>query len=146
MCHARDPFVSQSALPVFSLFNLPNTHHQPQREMALQSPSFMRSSLRTLVSSTPTASRPCLPHSLASVTRYASSLSETMASTSTAPSSSTTPLLPNQPPAVESALPTHQQPPRPPIKPARAAPRIKASKAALTLVRCDFHTIPRVTF
>ena len=107
-------------------------------DMALQSSVLMRSSLRALVSSTPTVSRSYLPYSsLTSVTRYASSISDNLASTSTAPpSSSTTPLLPNQPQVIEPTLLTHQQsPPRPPARPTRAAPRIKASKSALTLVR-----------
>lgn len=111
------------------------TKHPPPHPRALHSSTIMmRSSFRTLVSPTPIASRPYLPYSLTSVTRYASSFTDSLASTST-PSSSTTTLLPNQPHSAESTLPTHQQPPPPPAKPARAAPRIKASRAALTLVR-----------
>lgn len=115
------------------LTRTPNSsQHRPRAlTTAMSTSTLTRTSLRALASSAASSSRP-LPYRFISATRFASSVSESIASSS---SSSTTPLLPNQPPVVEPALPTRQTPPPAPTRPARTAPRIKSSKAALILVR-----------
>lgn len=111
-------------------------HSPTTMSMSLTASCSMRSSFRAL-SSLPSTSRAAyLP--LPPLTRFASSVSEHHRPTASSSTAQSTPLLGNQPPVVEptpSPLPAHQTPPPPPARPARAAPRIRASKAALTLVR-----------